>query len=390
MQGNAQDLKIAELWRSAAGFGGPVFAAIILASLIFCFALFALRADKIFALPGAISQASAEDLVAFWRASSMALSGEAAAAYDRLVFQAPLAAPNDNLIWWNPPHAFLMIWPLALLPYGAAKLLWLGASIAALAWIVRLAQPTPFKLVAILLSPAAFASLLVLQTGPFFALGLLTAFLMADRRPLLSGLLLAVLTVKPQYGLMAPIFLAAIGAWRAFGAAVIFTLALSFMSAMIFGVEVWRQFFAVPVADYAAAGLHRDMVSISHSLQKAGLSQSVALTMHVGVATAAAGLVWVAARRAPRDAAIGLALLASALAAPVIWIYDWPLVAAGIFMLTRSASPMPISIQIIMGLAWLGPLYSLGFGTMASSLAAPALLALLAAGAGWRIVSSSP
>lgn len=369
--------------------GDPVFAAILALSVIFCFALFALRADKIFSFPASIADASAEDLVAFWRASQMALAGDAAAVYDRLVFQAPLTPPNDNLVWWNPPHALLLFWPLSFLHYGVAKALWIGASITALAGVVRLLQGTPLKHVVMLVSPAAFASLLVLQSGPFIALGLFTALLMADRRPLLSGLLLALLTVKPQYGLMAPVFLAAIGAWRAFGAAAVFTALLAALSAALFGIEAWRQFIAAPTSDYVTSGVYRDMISVSQTLQKLGAGEILALAAQGLTAAACAASVWWIARHAPRQCAIGFTLLASAVAAPVIWIYDWPLIAAGLLLLAQSSRPWPIGVQIIAGLSWLGPLYSLGFGTMPSSIIAPGLLLAVTILMAWLINNQS-
>lgn len=365
-----EDLRLA-----ANRLGGRVFLGSLIVSIIFCFGLFVLRADKFLFLPGDIANASAEDLVAFWRASQMALAGEAAAAYDRLAFQTSLTAPNNTLIWWNPPHAFLLIWPLSLAPYGVAKVFWVVSSLAALAGIAKLSRTSALGLAAILVSPAAFASLLVLQSGPFIALGLLAAFLMADRRPLLCGLLLAILTVKPQYGLMAPVFLAAIGAWRAFGAAAAFTAILALVSAIVFGVDTWRQFFTAPLGDYLTTALNRDMVAVGHSLQKAGLGDNTAMAAQVATIIGCGVVVWFAGKRTPRQIAVGVALLASALAAPSIWIYDWPLVAAGLLMLARSASPWPISLQIVAGLAWIGPLYSLGLTTMTSSLVAPIALA---------------
>lgn len=198
---------------------------------------------------------------------------------------------------------------------------------------------------------------------------------MADKRPLLCGLLLALLTVKPQYGLMAPVFLAAIGAWRAFGAAAAFTILLALVSTLLFGVEAWRQFFAAPFGDHLTAALHRDMVAVGHSLQKIGIDGGIAMAVQIATIAGCGIAVWITARKASRDIAIGIALLASALAAPSFWIYDWPLVAAGLFMLARRTSPWPISLQIVAALAWLGPLYSLGLTTTASSLAAPMFLA---------------
>jgi hypothetical protein len=92
--------------------------------------------------------------------------------------------------------------------------------------------------------------------------------------------------------------------------------------------------------------------------------------------------VFLAAKRWLREAAIGFTLLASAFASPSLWIYDWPLVAAGLFMLARAGAPFPPALQLLAGALWIAPLISLGFTTMESALAAPAIFAA-ALGACW-------
>jgi hypothetical protein len=358
--------------------GGPVFGLVVLLSALFCGVLFDLRADKIFDFPAKVAEASAEDLVAFQRAADMADAGQASEAYDAAAFREGLIPQHKGMLWLNPPHGFLLVAPMSGAPYGAAKVALLALTILSLAAIGAMARAPLWMIASLIVSPAAFASLLVMQTGPLVALGLLAAFMLAPSRPAAAGLILALLTVKPQYGLMAPVFLVALGCWRAIGWGAVFSAALAALSVAAYGAGPWVAFFESMTSGAMSvhgANLHRDMLSVGSTLLKLGAGSLSGAGQVVAIAACAA-VTFAAARRLPHEAAIGVALLACAAASPSLWVYDWPLVAAGLLMLARATSPWPPLLQLAAGLLWIGPLYSLGLGTMASSLIAPALLAL--------------
>ncbi|MDZ7629041.1 MAG: glycosyltransferase family 87 protein [Parvularculaceae bacterium] len=362
--------------------GGPVFAIILMLTSLFTALLFDLRADKIFALPSSIVEASAEDLVAFERAAAMAAEGRASETYDPSAFRAGLSPQHKGMLWLNPPHALLLVAPLADAPYDLAKLWLMGLTVLSLAFIGALARAPFWMIAALIVSPAAFASLLVMQTGPLIAFGLLSALLLAPSRPMAAGLVLALLTVKPQYGLMAPVFLAALGQWRAVGWAAAFSAGFAALSVAAYGAAPWAAFFNSMTGGAISvhgANLHRDMLSVGSTLLKLGAGPFSGAGQVAAIIICGA-LTFVAARRLPRDAAIGMALLASAAASPSFWVYDWPLIAAGLIMLARATPPWPPMIQLAAGLLWIGPLYSLGLGTIASSLIAPLLLMATLAG----------
>ncbi len=364
-----------------AGAGGPAFAVVLVLASAFTVALLDLRASKIFTLPQSAAEASAEDLVAFFRAGAMAAEDRAAQAYDASAFREGLAPQHQGMLWLNPPHALLVVTPLGAAPYGMAKLALIALSALSLALIARMAKAPPWLSATLLISPAAFASLLVMQTGPLIAVGLLAALKLAGPRPIAAGLVLALLTMKPQYGLIAPVFLVALGHWRAIGAAAIFSALFVALSIALFGTAPWAAFFdsLTGGAISAHAGnLHRDMLSAASTLAKLGMSSSIGVAGQAATILLGGLAVFIAARRWPQDGAIGFALLVSAAASPSLWVYDWPLVAAGLLMLVRASAgaPWPAPLQLAAGFLWLGPLYSLGLGTIASSLIAPLLLAL--------------
>ena len=360
--------------------GGRGFAAALVLSALFSLALFSARGD-IFALPPSVMEAGKQDLVAFWRAAQMALAGDAADAYDPALFREGLAADVQGLLMLNPPQFFLLLWPLGLLSYGAAKALWITLNLAALVALAGLASRDRTQAglfaVLILLSPAAFCLFLVMQITPLVAAAFLAALLLAKERPLLSGLLFALLTAKPQFAILAPVFLAARGEWRAFAAAAAFSVLFAGLSWAVLGGETWRAFLqAVGGQHLAHAGaVMRDALSLHHSLGKLGGSTGAKAALQVGAMLLGALAVWHTARHWRREAAAGFALIASTFISPSLWPYDWLLFAAGLFLLARTQGRWPLAFQAAAALLWVAPLISLGFGTIESSLAAPIIAA---------------
>lgn len=368
-----------QLLEAANRLGGPVFTGIAIFSGLIIIVATIIHAGFLFSLPASLEEAKKEDLAAFWRAGRMALDGAAALAYDPEAFQAALPPPNHTLYWLNPPHFFLLVTPLSLLPYGAAKALMLGLTFAAIIAVARLAARGPLSYALIITAPATYVSALLLQLGPFVVLGLTFAMTAARTRPLMSGLVLAFLTMKPQYGVLIPIFLAALGCWRAIAAAAGFTALLVAASALVFGVETWAAYVSIATGDvyrdYLGV-LSQATISLSQSVAKLGGDTPLRMTAQLCGMALAAVAVWRAARRWPQDAAIGFTLLAAAFSAPSVWLYDWLLVCAGLFMLARAASPWPLSLQVAAGLAWASLIAPLIDISIPPSLAPPAMLAL--------------
>jgi hypothetical protein len=175
---------------------------------------------------------------------------------------------------------------------------------------------------------------------------------------------------------MAPALLLAFGNWRAIAAAAGITGALIALSIAVFGMATWSAFFESLSANHAphASQVARDMLTAHQTAAKLGLTEADRWAVQ-GLVIAALGLaVYIAGKRWSREAAVGFALIASAAASPSLWVYDWPIVTAGLFFLARAAGPWPFSLQIAAFGAWIGPLISMGFATMASSIAAPVLL----------------
>jgi hypothetical protein len=167
------------------------------------------------------------DMLAFLSAARLAAQGQAASAYDWASFQMVQAevlgtgpqAIGGLLGWLNPPHFFFAVLPLAPLGYGWAWLVWVLATAALLAAACWSVLPRAPAVVAVLAAPATLLTASVGQNGMLVAALFAWIFALLDRRPVLAGVALGLLTVKPQFGLLMPLLLVLTGRWRAFGAA---------------------------------------------------------------------------------------------------------------------------------------------------------------------------
>ena len=91
--------------------------------------------------------------------------------------------------------------------------------------------------------PAVLCNFIVGQNGFLSAALLGGALLFIERRPVLAGMLIGLLTYKPHLGLLFPIVLAASGHWRVFIAAGITAALMALVSWRAFGTDTWLAFF---------------------------------------------------------------------------------------------------------------------------------------------------
>jgi hypothetical protein len=193
------------------------------------------------------------DFITFWAASHLTLGGDAAAAFDiKQIFAAEqLAVPANTrvFLWHYPPTYQLLTAPLALLPYAAAFLAFVGSSIVAYVLTlhklidehVATGRDAFFLIVAF---PGAFICILhgqnSLYSAALFAGGLLA---MERGRPYLAGFILGLLAYKPQLGLLIPVALIAARDWRVFLSTGATALGFAVLATFILGLDLWQVFF---------------------------------------------------------------------------------------------------------------------------------------------------
>ncbi len=172
--------------------------------------------------------------------------GEPARFYDVATYNGALAHmlgpgyPGQN--WPNPPTALVVMAPFGLLSYFPALLAWAGVSFLAfyLAGRRELADWRTLAIVA--MSPAALLCVLSGQSSFLTTAALLAIFAQLDKRPTLAGVLIGLLTVKPQLGILFPFALVASGRWRVFLAAGVTAVGLLAASVALGGIESWHDY----------------------------------------------------------------------------------------------------------------------------------------------------
>ncbi|HEY3638941.1 MAG TPA: glycosyltransferase family 87 protein [Rhizomicrobium sp.] len=188
----------------------------------------------------------ASDFLVYWTAGIAALQGKALAVYSVPAFhvmQVSHSGPFLDFYYWNyPPVVFFVLAVLGLLPFVFAFVLWVVGTGAACALTLGKVAAERTAILAALASPAFLLTAYVGQNG-FLTAALMGGFLLClPARPLAAGVLLALLTYKPQFGILIPLALIAGGYWRAMGWAIAVTVITGAASALVFGAESYIVF----------------------------------------------------------------------------------------------------------------------------------------------------
>lgn len=306
--------------------------------------LFAFRHDGVI---GPRYNVPGTDFMVYWGAARSALEGRMALIYDGAGFTQFL---NERFADWvrgpltfhpfvYPPHFLLLLIPFGLLPFGLSYAVFIGLTAAALATavgcVVRGRREHLIISGTLLLSPAASVTTVTGQNAFLTVALLLAGTALADRRPAAAGLLLAMLSCKPQFWPMAPVALAAAGQGRALSAMIAGMLALAIASVFAFGVASWQQWLGELLAPPTLfheqwrqwSVLWGDDVFACASLL--GASGVLAWTAQLAASLGAAACVCRCfARYTTHPLRFPLLLVAAALASPHLQGYDTILLAA--------------------------------------------------------------
>jgi hypothetical protein len=307
------------------------------------------------------------DFVQYWATSALALAGEPAAAYDpaRLLSAERAAIAADTIVvpWHYPPSFMLVVLPLSLMPYLVALALWLAIPLAAYAMVLRRVATGTLVLALGLLFPAVTHSLGSGQNGLISAALLGGGLLLIERRPLMGGALLGLLSYKPQLAVLIPVALIAGGHWRALLGAALAALGLAAASALVLGLEPWLA-FASDLAGGAQATPARErtwsrMPTIFITARMAGAEPALAFAFQaVGSLAAAWAVAW--AWRARLDLPLRGAVLACAIPVftPYAFDYDLALLALAFAWLAQDAARAEgwrAPERLILAAAWFTP-----------------------------------
>jgi alpha-1,2-mannosyltransferase len=306
---------------------------LLIASLLFLAAMVASTHDR---MMGEHNQLGT-DFSQVWVAGKEALEGAPEAVFDikRHVARQRAEFGADAAVygWHYPPYFLGVAALLARLPYLPALALWQGVTLAAYVVVIALlarAQKLDLRqcLFAALAFPAVMVNLGHGQNGFLTAALLGGGFLVLEKRPLLAGVLFALLAYKPQFAFVLPLALVLDRRWRTI-AATAATLALTTLASVAaFGVSSWRAFFEGLaftqkfVVEQGAAGFEK-IQSPFAAVRLLGGDVTLAYAVQAIVAAAALGaLFWLWRSDADRRAKIAATLTATLLTTPYCLDYD--------------------------------------------------------------------
>jgi hypothetical protein len=324
------------------------------------------------------------DFLNFWMYGRAAALPDPQRFYDPLVYARELSAllwpdyPEQNFSY--PPTIMLIAAPFGRLPYMPALLAWTALGIAAFAAVAR-QHLDRRALIALALSPAALFCLMSGQLALVAAAMLVTIFAWLDRRPVAAGILIGLLTLKPQLGLLFPVMLIAGGYWRVFASATLTALAFAALTAALFGPQVWIDFVRVglPVQNFVLVdpklALEPFCPTIYMNLRGIGASFTLAMTVQLIVAAhAAAAVAWVFRYRrdASGDLKMALFLACSVCVTPYLLAYDTLALAFAALILLERDKLDATGRRFAQLIYWL-PVIQLGLGHI--HVPGPALIA---------------
>ena len=286
------------------------------------------------------------DFFGFWCAARLAADGRPEAAYepDAIMAVHQVGVPGLGHLdqpWLHPPTFLLVLLPLGMLPYLPALVLYVAASLTFWAALVRRMFADPRAWVVAAAFPAGLLNLFWCQDG-FLTAGLAGLALLAlDAQPVLAGVLIGLLAIKPNLAMLFPVALLAGRRWTAFGAATAAGVGFTALSGAAFGWSILPAFLHSLTTVPALFASHPIalfwMWSVDAAALTLGMPPLAAMSLHAAVALVAAGCVWTTWRAdsAPMEAKLATLSAASLLVSPYVHLYDMTWVGLAIAWLVK-------------------------------------------------------
>jgi arabinofuranan 3-O-arabinosyltransferase len=286
------------------------------------------------------------DFVDVWAAGKLALGGQPAAAYDWAVHREVEVEAlghdfHGNYGWHYPPTFLFVAAALAMFPYLVAMLLWIVATLSAYLAAIRLIIGERLGILLGCAFPGVMWNISVGQNG--FLTAALIGFMLVNMttRPIVSGVLLGLLTYKPQFGILFPLVLACDGRWRVIAAAAVTSVTMVAASIVAFGFASWRAFFEwLPVTSATILGDGRSGLNKLQSLFGAvrwlgGGTTAAWIAQGLLIAGVTVALVLLLRSRVRDEIKAAALALGTLLATPYAYIYDFPVLMISLAFLLR-------------------------------------------------------
>lgn len=346
---------------------------------------------------GGIHLTNGQDFLNYWAAPQVA-ERSVMTLFDGVAYQKQLhmlyGGEFARLLWSYPLHSLFFYQFFAAYPYVQALTIWLITGIALYVFSFYAAVPKQqrlWMLAMLLFSPIAILEILTRQNGFFIGAAALGVLVLLERkRPIAAGILLGLLTIKPQLFILWPLMLLIEREWRCIVAAILTTIAFVGLSLMLHGLHAWETYFTVigpqqwNLLSAAEFDSNRKLYQLMMPGVIAGLrilSLPDAVVLGTQVVTSLAVLLGsICAFRRKLDLAQKTLLLASAslLFSPYGFNYDMTLLSAGILLVLSDRTPRSPWALTMLGAGYLLPLVTIVFNLAEAPLTPLLLLALFA------------
>lgn len=262
-----------------------------------------------------------------------------------------------------PPPWLLLILPFALPGVAAGYGLFMTTSVVLATVLVG--RDRLWIWMAALTSPAGLYTAMAGQNA-FLSVGLFYGGMrLLDRSPAGAGILLGLLSYKPQLFVLIPVALLAARRWRALWWTLGTAAAMALISLLVFGPSFWIQF--LEMARESSAPQFTDkmyryvaifMTTIRAAGHILGIPPGLATIAHLAGALAALVVVWQAFRHRPLgDETTAILAVATLLVSPYLINYDLLLMMPAALMIFRrraEADLYPAELLFYVGV-WLVP-----------------------------------
>ncbi len=313
-----------------------------------------------------------KDFANYWLAGRLTLSGDWISLFHQPSHQAALEdALGINSMeirnWSYPPHFLLVIACLGLLPYNLAYVAFFLATgtvfgVAVFGALRRTsvrATPEIWLMTLLLCLPLILLQFATGQNGFFFSGLMLIALTNRFDRRWLSGLALAFLTMKPQFGILFPLLLLVERNYRTIVWTVLFSSLLAGASIWLFGWASWAAYMnegltyqRQVMTNWDGVFLHM-MPTFFAAFRQSGLGGNPALAMHMAVALPiCACVIWKMFKSPPGTERDLLFVLATFVLTPYAFSYDCGALIALLAILfagwARHDAEDPVSLTLVL------------------------------------------
>lgn len=273
------------------------------------------------------------DFFCFWLAGQLAALGSALTVYDHAAFlqlQMETVPSHYLFYFFYPPHYLAGLIPLGWLPYTVAYSVFMSATFMLASAGLYLIRPDRWTIFAALAAPAFIITVFFGQNAFLTTALLAFGLCYLDDRPILAGLAIGALTVKPQLGLLIPLVLVSGGYWRTLISAVIACGVLIGLTYLVLGAEIFTAYLAsvgkAPELLNSQALDWAKMISVYSGVRLAGGDQMSAWVAQGLVACGAAitvGYVCMKSRPSQLKIRNAIIVVCALLVTPYAFIYDF-------------------------------------------------------------------